>query len=257
MQLFRTVIARGVLGAQAALCAAVGFADIESANVVGYYTYDLEAGYNFVTPVFENVGGGEMSIQDVKILGSEGWSTEYIYGLDSDGLLTDQNYSWQCGDNTGLDHFAWIDEMTGEEADYTFTPGTGFYLYADSEGLKLQTCGQVTVGGYSRELDMGYNFTGNFSPVDLDLQEITLEGSEGWSTEYIYGLDADGLLTDQNYSWQCGDNTGLDHFAWIDEATGEEAEGVTIKAGQALYIYADSEGLVLKLPAVLQAPVVE
>ena len=226
--------------------------DITSANVVGYYTYDLEQGYNFVTPVFEGING-QMSIQDVKIIGSEGWSTEYIYGLDADGLLTGQNYSWQCGEATGLDYFAWIDESTGAEADYSFTNGTGFYLYADSEGLQLQTSGQVTVGAYTRELDQGYNFTGNFTPVDLDLQKITIEGSEGWSTEYIYGLDADGLLTGQNYSWQCGEATGLDHFAWIDESTGAEAVDVTIKAGQALYLYADSEGLVLKLPAVLPA----
>ena len=252
MQLFRTVIARGVLGAQAALCAAVGFADIESANVVGYYTYDLEAGYNFVTPVFENVGGGAMSIQDVKVLGSDGWATEAIFGLDADGLLTGEDFTWQCPDASGLDYFAWID-AEGAEADYTFAPGAGFYLYADSDELKLQTCGQVTVGAFTRTLVAGYNFTGNFSPVDLDLQDLKIEGSDGWATEAIFGLDADGLLTGEDFTWQCPDASGLDHFAWIN-ADGEEATGVTVKAGQALYLYADSDDLVLKLPAVLQAP---
>lgn len=192
-----------------------------------------------------------MSIQDVKIVGSEGWASEYIFGLDAEGILTGEDFSWQCPDASGLDHFAWIDaEM--EEADYTFTNGTGFYLYTDLEGVQLQTAGQVTVGAYTRELDQGYNFTGNFSPVDLDLQQITIEGSEGWASEYIFGLDAEGILTGEDYSWQCPDASGLDHFAWIN-ADMEEATGVTIKAGQALYIYTDLEGVTLKLPAVIPA----
>ena len=141
--------------------------------------------------------------------------------------------------------------MDNEEAVYDFAPGTGFYVYADSEGLSMQVAGQVHQGEYEKALDCGYNFVGNFSPVDLDLQQITIEGSEGWATDNIFGLDDDGILTGEDYSWNCPDNTGLDHWAWIN-MDNEEAIGVTIKAGQALYLYADSEGLSLKLPAVIE-----
>ena len=220
-------------------------------KIVGYLNYPLEQGYNLYSPTFDGIGKA-INIQDIKLVGSEGWSTEYIYILDAEGLLTDQSYSWQCPDNTGLDHFCWIDDLTSEEADVEIAAGTGFYLYADSEGLEMQSAGQVKVGGYSYPLAQGYNITGNFCPANVSLQSITIDGSEGWSTEYIYVLDAEGLLTDQSYSWQCPDNTGLDHFCWIDDLTSEEAD-VTVPAGTGLYLYADSEGLSLQLPAVIPA----
>ena len=218
-------------------------------NIVGYLNFPLEQGYNLYAPTFDGVAK-TLNIQDIKLVGSEGWAADLIFVLDSEGLLTEQTYSWQCPDNTGLDHFCWIDDTTMEEADVELTAGMGFYLYADSEGLEMQCAGQVKVGGYSYPLAQGYNITGNFCPTAVSLQDIVLDGSEGWASDLIFILDSEGLLTEQSYSWQCPDNTGLDHFCWIDDVTMEEADE-TVPAGTGIYIYADAEGLSLTLPAVI------
>ena len=109
--------------------------------------------------------------------------------------------------------------------------------------------------GYQRyELAQGYNFyTATFDALsgNLDIQDLVIEGSEGWATEMIYGLDADGLLTGEDYNWNNPENAGLDHWAWID-VNGAEAVK-TIKAGEAVYLYADSEGLSFTLPSVIPA----
>lgn len=195
--------------------------------------------------MFDGVGSA-LNLQDIKVVGSEGWGTEMIYVLDENGLITEECYTWNCPDN-GYDTWCWAD-ANGAVADVELTSGTGFYLYADSDGLAMQCSGQVKVGEYSKNLIAGYNITGNFSPVDLDIQDLTIENSEGWGTEMIYVLDENGLLTDDCYTWNCPDN-GYDTWCWAD-ADGAVAEK-TVKAGEGLYLYADSEGLVLKLPAVI------
>ena len=233
----------GVVG----LCAAVTFA-LESANVVGYQTSNLAQGYNLYAPTFVNVDGGSMNIQDMKIIGSEGWATEIIYMLNDEGLLTGQSYSWNCPDN-GFDTWCWVDDLTGEVADISITNGQGFYLYADAEGLSMQVSGGVKMGALTKDLSFGYNITGNFSPVDVNIQKFKINGSEGWATEIIYVLDDQGLLTSQSYSWNCPDN-GFDDWCWVDDLTGEVAN-FTLAPGQGIYLYSDGDSYTLELPTVL------
>ena len=118
--------------------AAVTFADgVESQNVVGYQTYNLAQGYNLYTPTFVQVDGGSINIQDMKLVGSEGWGSDFIFVLNEEGLVTDQSYSWNCPDN-GFDTWCWVDDLTGEVADVTLEAGQGVYLYCDGDGFTLE-----------------------------------------------------------------------------------------------------------------------
>lgn len=220
--------------------------------VVGYQNYNLVQGYNLYAPTFEGVAAKNFDLQDVKIQGSDGWGTEAIFILDENGLITDQSYSWQCPDMTGEEDFCWVDDSTGAKATTLLVPGQGMYIYADTEGLCMVSSGSVNLGQYSKSLVMGYNITGNFSPVDIDLQDAKIVGSDGWGTEAIFVLDENGIITDQSYSWQCPDMTGEEEFCWVDDMTGVKAEDASLKAGEGLYLYADTEGLSLTLPNIIK-----
>ena len=53
-----------MIAASVALCAAVGFGDIASENIVGYNTVNIHMQYTLLAVNFESVAGGEISIQD-------------------------------------------------------------------------------------------------------------------------------------------------------------------------------------------------
>ena len=50
----------------AALCAAVGFGEIESANIVGYTTTTARQGYTLFVPAFDDIGSEGLDIQKIK-----------------------------------------------------------------------------------------------------------------------------------------------------------------------------------------------
>ena len=80
------------LGA-ATLCAAVSFADVSSANIVGYaQTTPMNAsGYSFIIPTFKDVAAktATYDLQNIKLIGGYGdGGTEMIYMYDEFASLT-------------------------------------------------------------------------------------------------------------------------------------------------------------------------
>lgn len=88
-----------VVGA-AALCAAVGFSDVTSANIVGYQnTTHTEGGFKYVTPTFLHVDGSAVNdFQDIQLDASVGAGAANIQLLDRNGIKT-ALYMW-CNKKT-------------------------------------------------------------------------------------------------------------------------------------------------------------
>ncbi len=77
----------------------------------------------------------DISVQDIAIsdggAGTIGFGGEIIMVLDEVGDVT-ASYSYA----EGADGYVWNDDLTGDVADFTLTPGTAFALYA-ADGLEV------------------------------------------------------------------------------------------------------------------------
>ena len=230
--------------------AAVTFAEgIESQNVVGYQEISLQTGYNIFAPTFDGVNE-TLDIQDIKLQNSAGDGTDVIWVLDEGGIVTGETYYWLSKDFTGLESDCWsADGATAMSLE--ITSGQGFYVYTDASDASILVSGQVKIGEYSESLQAGYNLTGNFSPVELSIQNVKLSGVPGDGTDVIWVLDAGGIVTGETYYWLSKDFTGLESDCW--SADGATAMEKVLQPGEGLYLYTDSTTATISLPAVISA----
>ena len=126
-----------------ALCATVGFAEIPSANVVGYLNRDGRASRNFYTPCFDKVDGGDITIQDVQL-------TEDVEDMGADLQLLDASrkcigeaYQWLTPAMAGKDGFdlglpigmgAWVNEEYALPKIDPLQPGEGSQVTLPANG---------------------------------------------------------------------------------------------------------------------------
>lgn len=124
--------------------AAAGLAfGVESANVVGYSTADLRAGFTMTGPCFLDVGSDAVDITSITVggdayeAGASG-DTVYINILADDGSGLG-NYSWM--DYEGDFEPGWYDVDEGlepiAEGDVVLEPGAGVWVQGD-DGFDLQ-----------------------------------------------------------------------------------------------------------------------
>ena len=69
------------------------FADVTSANVVGYQGQETRAGFNYMTPTFVSIDGSDLSAQDMQADATVQQGEANIQILDKDGLSGDI-YTW-------------------------------------------------------------------------------------------------------------------------------------------------------------------
>ena len=210
-------------------------------------------GYNLYSPVFKGISS-TLSLQDIKIVGDSvtGGGANLICLLDADGIFQGTYGWWLPDDGTGEEEGCWFDGDNWEVIEGTISEGEGFYVYAEDAGLSVQSSGAVQLTQYSRALNQGYNLVGNCSPVDLDIQKITLDGESvtGGGANLICLLDADGIFQGTIGWWLPDDGTGEEAGCWFDGDLWAVVEG-TVSAGEGLYVYAEDAGLTIKLPSAL------
>ena len=208
--------------------AAVTFG-LESANVVGYQTKDTVAGFNFVAPTFKSVGGESVAIQDIKL---EGEVTEYsdsIQILDKGGA-TEATYLWTAD--------GWIDG-TFALTDVSLTPGQSILLDTANK-VSVSMSGEVRKTSYTTESVSGFNFVGNTTPVEIDIQKIKLSGAYTEYSDSIQILD-EGGATVETYLWTAD--------GWIDGTFSLATK--SIEAGLGLLIDTANEGVTITVPSAL------
>ena len=213
------------------------FADVTSANVVGYNGDDSHGGLNWYTPTFRTVGCNTTDINSINLddgqpagEGMVGWG-ETMYIVDPNGEPDGSYIYWNKGmDMTGTveTDFFWADEE-GTPVSVSFDAGDGIAIengiVEDFTEYKIKNAGEVDKGTVTFAAHGGLNWTGNPFPMALPINNITLddgqpagEGMVGWG-ETMYIVDPNGEPEGSYIYWNKGmDMTGTveTDFFWAD-----------------------------------------
>ena len=173
--------------ASAALCAAVGFGDVESSNVVGYNTDTTGSDNNFVTIPFATVGYNTSDIQQFKIVGDGvGYGTETFSvweGVPTVVEGSEFTYWDATMDPDGEATESYWGDSSCIKASFSIAPGQSIAINCSGD-LVAQTSGEVSDGKVEFSSVEGNNFTGNPFPAEIDIQAIKIAGDGvGYGTE--------------------------------------------------------------------------
>ena len=221
------------------------FADITSANVVGYKAEALREGFIMVTPSFVNIADAKAGIDLLGLIpgGEYGSDDITVQTLNFDGT-TDKMYTFGK-DRRG--NWFWSDVDTGdkiEEGDVSFATGTGLWV-GGVDSTTLTTAGAVSTDDTVVTLREGFIASGNMTPVAIDLLDLIPGGEYGSDDITVQTLNFDGT-TDKMYTFG-KDRRG--NWFWSDVDTGDKIEegDVVINPGQGLWI-GGVDGATLTIP---------
>ena len=222
------------------------FADVTSANIVGYAESGLRHGKRGVgvqfLPMTQN---GKVDLTDVIPVGYTGTSEEEVkVQILNEGGMGGTTYSWI---DIGDDKF-WIDEEPIEKGQMTFDPGDGLWVQAPNENYKLQSNGEVltAAGGLAVTLRHGKKLVNNVTPVPVDLTDIEVTGYKGASEEEVkVQILNEGGMGGTTYS---SIDTGDEKF-WIDEEPIEPG-ALVIQPGESMWVQAPNTDYQLIIPEV-------
>ena len=270
--------------------------------LVGYQNITLNdqltsAGFSWVISTLPTVGKAEtdITLNDFQIVAPEGGlmgeTSVNIHTYNEDGLETG-NYSYV--DEIAISMYYWMDE-NGELIQpgwYTTASLQGLTAYPEACGtskipfgdgfMVISDCGAtITFSGQvsSKSTDIalndqmtsaGFTWTGNCSPVDIKLQDISITppagGLMGETSVNIHTYNKDGLETG-NYSYV--DEIAISMYYWMDEngeliqpgwyttaslqgltAYPEACGNVTITSGEMFMVISDC-GATMSIPSAL------
>ncbi len=162
-----------------ALCActaaAVMAADstVESANIVGYQTFDAVGGsFTQLAITFGGVGTDTINLSDIAFEGVQRGDTIQIF--DGDGNVA-----------TSIGRLS-----SGWKSDYAFKPGDSFWLKSKADA-SIKISGEVKSANIVISAIGGkFTQTGNGTPREVKLSEMTFEGVQRGDTIQIF--DGDG-----------------------------------------------------------------
>ena len=202
----------------------VGFADVESANVVGYTTKAAGANLNWYAPQFFTVGANTTDINDIKLddggTGTVGWgdSMQIVGPL---GNASEMYLYWDKSmDPKGLATGCYWGDDECNAVTVSFDAGDGIAIdNANELAFALNNAGDVPTEDVSFAASANLNWTGNPFPEAINLNAVTLDdggvGTVGWgdslqivgplgnaSEMYLYwdkSMDPKGLAT--GYYW--------------------------------------------------------
>ena len=159
-----------MIAASAALCAAVGFGEIESANIVGYTTTTARQGYTLFVPAFDDIGSEGLDIQKIKPNTEATGVNIQTFTATAEGETL---YYYVPAGKAGA---GWYANPRGTAATYaskTFAKGEGFMAYFPSENITFNVSGEVGLEAKTLEnVRSGYTLMGNFRPVEYSIQKI-------------------------------------------------------------------------------------
>ena len=221
------------------------FAEITSANVVGYKAEALQEGFTMMTPCFVNVADAEAGMDLTALIagGEYGSGDIMVQTLTADGLA-DKSYSFNK-DRKG--NWFWSDVDTGDkiaEGDVVFSKGTGLWVYGVVDA-SLTSAGAVSTSDAVVPLTEGFTACGNMMAVEIDLTSIIPGGEYGSGDIMVQTLTPAGLA-DKSYSFN-KDRKG--NWFWSDVDTGDKiAEGdVKFAPGAGLWVYG-VDGATITIP---------
>lgn len=159
------------------LCATVSFAELTSANIVGYQKKDVQLGQSFQGCSFDQIGveGGALDIQKLTPVDENG---DVVAGGDVNIQFYNNfgkflfSYAYYDTDEWDADCPAgWYDENEGVLAEYTFNAAEGFKVYTGTAASFMYS-GEVNLAETDLPVRQGQSFQVNPRPASVDIQSI-------------------------------------------------------------------------------------
>ena len=247
---------------------------IESSNTVGYQEKDLSLGVNdFVIQTFLPMGKtvSTTTLGDISVTDDWDPTSDYIATLTAEGE-NEAEYTYLIKDFAealGGTVAGWykLEEVndgdvsvSGLQDDEVLPYVQGFLAY-NNTGAKLRFAGEVVVGDTELASALGMNaFSGNASPVDITLADLTVSDDWDPTSDYIATLTAEGE-NEAEYTYLIKDFAealGGTVAGWYkleevndgDVSVSGIQNAVVISAGQAILIYQNT-GATVNLPSAL------
>lgn len=198
----------------AALCATVGlYAEVQSANIVGYNTITIDKKYNLIGVNFQSVSGGALSIQDAIVpsdnmtKGNAVTAADQIQIMDASGTYVTYYLSNGYAGKGSYPETAgkWVKfGAATTPATDTIPTGTGFWFItkdAPAEPFTIQVAGSVLMSSSEdKTLTTQYSIVANPYPMDIPLNDgvVAENGTKGnavTAADQIQIMDSTGAYT--------------------------------------------------------------
>ena len=255
-----------MITAAAALCATVGFSEVES-SIVGYQQIALPKGFSFFTATFKDCTAAALDIQSISSVQTNGaaWKTSGSGNTKCSGAVKVQKIAT---DGSYLDVYSyystktpqgWYDSTGTYIEDVTLANGEGLVVNnAHTIGAKFVVNGEVELAP-ARVLPKGFSFCGNFTPIAIDLQDISSTQADGtaWKTSGSGNTKCSGVVklqkigTDGNYLDVYSYYSTKEPQGWYDSSATYISKGtVTFEPGEGFIVNnAHTVGARLVLPS--------
>jgi hypothetical protein len=246
----------------------VSFAELASANIVGYTTTDTaKNAQQMIGASFVSVSGtGEsLSLTDISLQNDEEEGSSWIKWWDP----TAKKYSdkvcfvyerYDADDDEKVYEGGWADE-DWIPVEKTFAPGEGFWFQAGNDGVKILVSGQVyqpTTQYLSLPLvKNAQRMVQNPFPTTLKLSDIVLDNDEEEGSSWIKWWDP----TTKKYSdkvcyvyerYDAEDDDKVYEGGWADEDWIPVEK--TFDAGAGFWVQAGNEGVEISFPNPFYTP---
>ena len=241
---------------------------IESENIVGYQQVSIPKGYSFFTATFENIAATDFNLSEIGCKQSDGseWKTSGSGTTKSAGAVivrkvdTEGTYGTQYKYYSTKTPVGWYDgdtQITGDAV--KFESGEGMIVYCgNANGAVLQVSGSVRLVPAGKFVPKGYSFSGNASPVAINLSAIACKQYDGseWKTSgsgttksagavIVRKVDSEGTYGTQYKYYSTKTPVG-----WYDGDTLIEGDAVQFDAGEGFIVYCgNANGAQIILPA--------
>ena len=222
------------------------FADIASANIVGYaQNNDASVSQNnFLSVAFATVGCNTCDIQQIQLtdpsgeldLGQGGEIFSIWEGVPS--VVEGSEYLYWAPEYGDGEHYFWGDDG-GEEVAYSFAAGQSVTIDMPA-GIVIQTAGEVLAKKVTLDTIAQNNFIGNPFPAEISIQNIQIEDPDGVADlgqgGEIFSVweGVPSVVEGSEYLYWAPEYGDGEHYFWGDD--GGEEISYSIPAGKGFVI---------------------
>ena len=250
-------------------CAAVGFADITSANIVGYNTVTIKPGWNMLAVNFKNVANDDgIDINDlfpgngksdtVFTPGASSAEADYVMIWDtSKGDYTTYLLYKKAKGSSDANYF-WTD-TTFAKASKKFKNGDAFWFYKRGDAdVTANISGEVTLDAVKEvAIKPGWNMIGSFFPAGWKLNDSYYTTTYWKNSGAVCGAsaaDADYIMvwdtSIRDYTtyllYKKAKGSSDANYTWTDTSF-NKVETDILSAGKGAWYYHRGEGFNLEI----------
>jgi hypothetical protein len=245
-----------MIAASAALCATVGFG-LESANVVGYYTVNVEKEKFALVAINMEPTSTEVFTLDelfptnaLTTSGGSSGNADQLQVWDYENQTYKNFYRFYKKMGGGAKNYHWVNTADDSLATVTLKAGDSVFYYAKGNNQTLTIPGTVP-NQASGILKQGFNMVGVGFPSTWNPNS---EGADFWKDSTKFTAAGSSGNADQIQYWDDENQTykfyylfykkmggGSKNYSWVDTTT-DEVLNEPLKIGSGFFYYKQSAG---------------